>query len=1021
MSLPGFRISRGVALAAVFLLTVPTAIALDPARSVRDYRTEEWGVRDGLPYPSIAAITQSADGYLWIATRTGLARFDGVAFTAFTPDSVPELPDARIISFCPLADGSLWVGTAHGLVHHAQGRWSRPSFGERVDQSGIFAISETPDHGLVVSISIDRANVEAGTPNTGLFRLQGGRATEILLADGGHVPRVDQLRRMPDGTLLGAGRGLYRIEGDVAHDLSAEVGNRTFLAMAVGSDGALWLGGPLGLVCRTAEGVKTFSNADGLPSNSVRSLFFDSDRTLWVGTSNGVARYIRGRFEPLLLHGVESLSNVLSLHEDAEQNLWAGTDNGLVRIQDVKVTTFSQRDGLPVNPTLCVLEAKDGSRWVGTIGGGLCRISADGIEVFRAKEGLKEDSIGALAEGQDGAVWFAYYTRGVGRYHRGRIESFEAGGPVRSRGLAVDRAGAVWAASSDGLFRFSDGRFERMPVDAGISFPRMLHIDRQNRIWLVGARGFGVLAEGRWTVHPKSKGSEEDPFQNICSEEDGTVWLLQDGPRVTRVRDGRTDTFAFPELGPLVYGAVVAGGQLWVNFRAGVARIARADFDRAEDGRAPAYTLFTDADGMRSRAPNNTGSPGVTVMKDGTLWFCTSMGIAIIDPPRIRTNTRRPPVVIERVLIDKVAHRPDQVGEVPPGRGEFAFHFTALSFVDPGQVRFRYRLVGFDSSWVEGGTMRTAHYGGLPAGRYRFEVRACNNEGVWSPESATCDFVLLPHFYQTWWFAGCVGLLLSTSAFGAVHWRGRRLRRRARALQAHNDELERRIAERTAELRRSYDALRESQRELVEISRLAGIAEMATGVLHNLGNALNTVKVGAGLLHSRIEHSEGARLKRVVELLPTEPEQLSAFFAHDERATKLPRYLSLLNDQLETERAEALGELKHLIDSINHVAEIVAAQQAGARASGVVENVAAADLVEDACRMTLGILEPHRITVDRHYPATPSSSMWTARKCCRSWRTCCGTPPKRRSSGANRSRPSLSWSSPRRTRESISR
>jgi len=507
--------------------------------------------------------------------------------------------------------------------------------------------------------------------------------------------------------------------------------------------------------------------------------------------------------------------------------------------------------------------------------------------------------------------------------------------------------------------------------------------------------------------------------------------------------------------------------------------------------------LYSEPDGMRSRAPNVIGSPGAAPMSDGSLWFSTSAGIAIIDPARIRTNPLSPNVVIEHVFADKRELPLPELARIPPGRGELEFQFTALSLVNPAQVHFKYRLRGFEDDWKDAGRRREANYGGLRAGAYRFEVIACNNEGVWNTTGAACDVILLPHFYERWWFFVVLGLIFSGAVVGTFQWRSRHLQRRAANLQRQNEELERRIAERTAELAKSNAAIRASeyfyhslveslpeiivrkdaeghftyanaaygelighpgeeivgrsdrdiyppeqaaqnraddlrvmktgqvleyenvverpgqkkrylqmkkvplyaeqrpigvlilfwdmtifreteerlrhaQQELIETSRLAGIAEVATGVLHNLGNALNSVNTSAAIATDRLRKSKVPGVSKVAQLLLEQGDRLAEFFATDPRGRQLPGYLEQLAALLQAERSESVRELEAVQNSIDHIKQIVAAQQSYAHVSGIVEVAPPAELVEFALRISEASLARHGVTVVREFSPAPA-------------------------------------------------
>ena len=302
-----------------------------------------------------------------------------------------------------------------------------------------------------------------------------------------------------------------------------------------------------------------------------------------------------------------------------------------------------------------------------------------------------------------------------------------------------------------------------------------------------------------------------------------------------RVRKGRVENFKFPTtVGPLTYGGFERDGNLWINFRAGIVRVALSEMDAVAAGEKaePKYALYDESDGMRSRAPNTAGSPGATATHDGSLWFGTSKGVAVIDPSRIRTNTVPPNVVIERVLVDKNELTFAQLKKIPPGRGELAVYFTALSLTDHSQVQFKYRLVGFERDWVDAGLRREAHYGGLAPGEYRFEVIACNNEGVWNNTGARCTLVIQPHFYQEKSIWAAAVLAVVGLATGLYFWRTRQSRARER-------ELRHLVEERTRDLLTAKEVA-EKAKELAESASHAK-SEFLANMSHEIRTPMNGV------------------------------------------------------------------------------------------------------------------------------------------------------------------------------------
>ncbi|MDE3083727.1 MAG: response regulator, partial [Verrucomicrobiota bacterium] len=403
---------------------------------------------------------------------------------------------------------------------------------------------------------------------------------------------------------------------------------------------------------------------------------------------------------------------------------------------------------------------------------------------------LIEDGIASLSEDAQGGLWIGYATKGLSYFKDGRLKNYEEkeGISSRIRGVATDRSGTIWVISdAQGLLRLAGETFEEVKIDGGaVSKPRALRSDAQSRLWIAGQGGVACLSEGRWTVYANPPGSAGAFAQDIFFDSRGDVWITRDSAELQRVHQGKIASFKLPSrVGPLTFGGLAYKDDLWVSFGNGVARIPLAEIDAVAAGQqtTPNFTFYNEADGMRGRAPSLSGA-NAAEMPDGSLWFGTSKGIAIIDPAKIRTNTVLPNVIIERVLVDKKERPIEELRKNPPGRGELAFYFTAPTFISPSRMHFRYRLVGFDKDWIETAQYRDreAHYGSLSPGTYRFEVQACNDEGLWSSTPASCVVVLQPHFYQTHWFWPLVGFVMATVGPGIYYWRTSRHRARARQL-----------------------------------------------------------------------------------------------------------------------------------------------------------------------------------------------------------------------------------------------
>jgi signal transduction histidine kinase len=358
-----------------------------------------------------------------------------------------------------------------------------------------------------------------------------------------------------------------------------------------------------------------------------------------------------------------------------------------------------------------------------------------------------------------------------------------------------------------------------------------------------------------------------------------------------------------------------------------------------------------------------------------------------------------PPVHIGRVLADgrEVARNASIV--VPPGNGELEFHFDALSFSAPTKVQIQYRLEGYDQDWVDAGDRRLAYYTNLKPGKYDFQVIAANADGVWNRTGDAINIELRPHYYQTFWFRLLGGVLALAALGGSYAWRIRHLMHKQRSLQKNRELLEAEVANRTRELATANASLQRDEaqltqktqalekeiaerkhmelenervhRELLAKSRQAGMAEIATNVLHNIGNVLNSVNVSASLVVDNVKQARAASLAKVAAMLREHEQDLGTFITTDAKGRQLPGYLGQLADKMLADQKTTARELDLLLKNIEHIKDVVTMQQSYARVSGVAEMVSIGELVEDGLRMSADALARHNVQVVREFEDVP--------------------------------------------------
>ncbi len=559
----------------------------------------------------------------------------------------------------------------------------------------------------------------------------------------------------------------------------------------------------------------------------------------------------------------------------------------------------------------------------------------------------------------------------------------------RVNSIAPDGAGGLWVAADGALYQGRQGSFRAYTTADGLPgnlFKSVIR-SRNGDVWATAPpEGVARLHAGRWIRYTCGREiSAVDP-RAVYEDAEGAIWVTTEGGGINRFKNERWRTFTVHDglANDFISGITEDGsGSFWISCPGGIMRIGREQFDELDAGQRAALLprMVNRSDGLPAAEFNHVGSPSAWRARDGRLLFPTDSGVAVIQPERLRINRLAPAMHIERFVAGGRDAELPGPPVVPPGDNDIQIHYTAISLSAAENVRFKIRLEPLDATWVDTGGRRDVRYAKLPPGRYTFRVIACNSDGVWNTTGAALAFVVRPAFYQTTWFAGLVALIVGGGGFGVYWARSRRARRlmqeleglvsaRTRELQAAKDAAEAAVLAKNEVIAALEQARIEREalnRQLIEASRKAGKAEVATSVLHNVGNVLNSVNISASLLVERIRKSKAPNVGRVAALLREHAAALGEFLARNPKGQRLPAFLEVLGKQLEAEQSRALSELDGLCRNIDHIKDIVSMQQSNAKVLGVIEKVKPLELVEEALRMSEGAGGTKEFRVARNY------------------------------------------------------
>jgi signal transduction histidine kinase/ligand-binding sensor domain-containing protein len=760
---------------------------------------KKWDLEDGLPALAITGLVQSDDGFLWLATRATLTRFDGVGFEPFPSTGFMEGPARGFRAMIKSRRGGLWLAADPNHIVHL-GSKGPQVFVVPVEQP-VLALAEDAvgglwisySGGLIANIRDEKVDVIAPTQPPG-----GTLGISVFAAD-------------RDGKFWYAKPGAFgTVENRQLKAQFVAVGDLPagHPSIAHAEKGGVWIAAGARLFKYDNRALQDLGRFHPSEDVAVESMIEDRSGALWIGTAaHGVFRYAATRFESIST----SDRRIDVLLADHEGNIWIGSNGGgLERLQPRAIEVEGSAQGLPVEMVQSICEDASGTAWAVTSNGLLSRRVNDRWMSVSGHDGKILEGVTCVTADRAGAIWVGTRRGVVLQRPRGKWRAWGRGDGLRGNvvhALLGAQSGDVWIAtdSPDTVHRFRDGTLQVMKMPVHARRFRAIAEDSKGDIWISGERMLFRLSGDNIVDETARIQNVAKGIRSLAATADGAMWIGFGGGGLGRIKDGQfsqvttANGLADDRVSQLVDDGM---GWFWIGSDRGLYKVAQAELAAFFSGAAPRVrsTYYSRNVGLPSLPAMFGEWPSSTRGRDGRLWMPLRTGLAVVNPGRLPQDVGAPAVRLRQVRVDgevvaaygapwsrtpgvDLATEPAEL-RLAPGHRRLEFDITPLTFRAPENVQFRYQLEGLDDDWLHAGAQRRVSYSRIPAGKYRFRASASNSDGIWNPVGASVVVQVAPFVWETWWFRALAsGAFTFLVVVSVRFWSHRRLRAKLRGLE----------------------------------------------------------------------------------------------------------------------------------------------------------------------------------------------------------------------------------------------
>ena len=820
-----------------------TVIVKDPAsREHNSQNFSTFGKLQGLKHGTIRSLLEDSFGNIWIGTDGGVSKYDGKTFTHYTENE--GLSNNYVITMIQDKKGSIWFGTNGGVTIFDGEKFK--ILNEKNGLSNNFVNSLAEDN---------KGNIWIGT-RLGLNKFDGKKNTIYTDQNGLNnnlifkiiIDRVGNIWLATDnGLTMYDYKKFYtytKKQGLFANDVTSIIQDKV---------GNIWLGNSMGFLTKyDGKYFYHYALQNRMKSNVIMSLLEDSNKNIWIATDfDGVIQFDGINFTQFSENEGLADNMVRSQLEDRNGNLWFGTYKGVSKYEGKNFIHYTEREGLKDNIFLGITKDTQSNLWFAFKKG----ITKYNGKTFAHYIPNKSNSIGifrSIINDKMDNLWLGTDTKGLLKFNSSECKRFTTKDGLASNtinAIIEDRLGEFWLATDSGVVNFNGKKFTTYTEKQGLvnNYIRSLFQDKYGNLWFGASIGGVSKFDGKKFInYNKANGFIGETVLTINDDKDGNVWFgTYDG--VCKY-DGK-NFIHYNEKNGLVNNAVLCiirdkANDLILGTRFGISIIDSMFLNSKAGIKEPLiFKNYTYQDGFTGIGI--MGGKTILEAEDGVIWIGANDRITIFYKNGYHKDTIAPNIQLLSINISNETIPWSSLKQLDNSKSKdttfflengnrihdfyfdslsrwyglpqnlqlaynnnfITFNFIGISTNHPGNIKYQYKLDGFDESWSTITSKNEISYSNLPNGKYIFQVKAINGEGYCSKEF-TYSFSISPPFWKTWWFRFTV---ISIVVGLIIYY----VKKREYNLLKRQFVLEKTVEDRTAEVLQEKKIV-EQQKDLIE-------------------------------------------------------------------------------------------------------------------------------------------------------------------------------------------------------------